>query len=469
MSWPQSLTTRTVTARVVTYPDGVGARATARFVLDKPMQGPTDNAFVAPFDFTIDFVDGKISVVLPANDDPQWTPSFYRVTITTFDDARMLSEREPRLHGGTTILRRGKEMRNKLVLPYNSTEPIDLADVFNLPPATPGESYVLLSSKGVAGGVASLGSDGKVPASQLSSGGGGSVSWIDLTDKPSTFPPSTHTHAQSDVTGLTVALSAKADASTTTAALATKADASTVTSALASKADLVGGVVPTSQIPSIAVVDFLGSVSTQVAMLALTGQKGDWCIRTDLGQTFVITGSDPTQLGSWTAMPLGISPVQSVNGQTGTVVLGKTDVGLGNVDNTSDANKPVSTAQTTALALKAPLASPTFTGTVSGVTPAMVGLGNVTNTSDANKPVSTAQQTALDLKAPLASPALTGTPTAPTASGGTNTTQVATTAFVTAAVAAAVAADTPKILVLAAAASVPGGTPAGTVIIRTVT
>lgn len=43
-------------------------------------------------------------------------------------------------------------------------------------------------------------------------------------------------------------------------------------------------------------------------------------------------------------------------------------------------------------------------------------------------------QAKLDLKAPLASPALTGTPTAPTASPGTNTTQVSTTAFVQAAV-----------------------------------
>lgn len=39
-------------------------------------------------------------------------------------------------------------------------------------------------------------------------------------------------------------------------------------------------------------------------------------------------------------------------------------------------------------------------------------------------------QDALNAKAPLASPALTGTPTAPTAASGTNTTQVATTAFV---------------------------------------
>jgi hypothetical protein len=84
----------------------------------------------------------------------------------------------------------------------------------------------------------------------------------------------------------------------------------------------------------------------------------------------------------------------------------------------------------TADALKANLASPTFTGTVAGITKSMVGLGNVDNTADSAKPISTAAQTALDLKAPLASPALTGTPTAPTAAAGTNTTQVATTAFV---------------------------------------
>lgn len=49
---------------------------------------------------------------------------------------------------------------------------------------------------------------------------------------------------------------------------------------------------------------------------------------------------------------------------------------------------------TTALAAKAPLASPTFTGTVGGITKSMVGLGNVDNTADASKPVSTAQAAA---------------------------------------------------------------------------
>lgn len=79
------------------------------------------------------------------------------------------------------------------------------------------------------------------------------------------------------------------------------------------------------------------------------------------------TGNPPGSGGG------GGGAVDSVNGRTGAVVLSKTDVSLANVDNTADAAKPVSTAQATALALKAPLASPTFTGTVAGVTAAMVG------------------------------------------------------------------------------------------------
>ena len=73
------------------------------------------------------------------------------------------------------------------------------------------------------------------------------------------------------------------------------------------------------------------------------------------------------------------------------------------------------------------------------VTATQVGLGNVENTADADKPVSTAQQAALGLKADLASPAFSGSPTLPTASQGTNTTQAASTAFVVAEIAAKIA------------------------------
>jgi hypothetical protein len=77
-----------------------------------------------------------------------------------------------------------------------------------------------------------------------------------------------------------------------------------------------------------------------------------------------------------------------------------TALGLGNVTNESKATM---------------FSNPTFTGTVSGVAAAMVGLGAVTNESKLTM---------------FASPAFTGIPTAPTATAGTNTTQLATTQYV---------------------------------------
>ena len=125
----------------------------------------------------------------------------------------------------------------------------------------------------------------------------------------------------------------------------------------------------------------------------------------------------------------------------------QTDVGLGNVDNTSDLDKPISTATQAALDLKYDASNPngyetpaelnardtanrdranhtgtqpasTITGLSAvatsgnhsdltlddgtnphGTTKADVGLGNVDNTSDLDKPISTATQAALDLKA----------------------------------------------------------------------
>ena len=101
-----------------------------------------------------------------------------------------------------------------------------------------------------------------------------------------------------------------------------------------------------------------------------------------------------------------VGPVTSVAGRTGAVALSRSDVGLGNVDNTSDAAKPLSTATQTALNGKA--------SSVHGHAIAEV----------------TGLQTALDAKAALASPALSGTPTAPTQAQGNNSTRIATTAYV---------------------------------------
>ena len=60
------------------------------------------------------------------------------------------------------------------------------------------------------------------------------------------------------------------------------------------------------------------------------------------GQVLTATGSTTA---SWSALPT--APVLSVNGYTGNVTLTKSDVGLGNVDNTSDATKNSATATLT--------------------------------------------------------------------------------------------------------------------------
>ncbi|MDA8478504.1 phage tail protein [Citrobacter sp. Awk 4] len=89
----------------------------------------------------------------------------------------------------------------------------------------------------------------------------------------------------------------------------------------------------------------------------------------------------------------------------------------------------------------APKESPTLTGTPKVPTaPAGTNTTQIASTAFVQA-VATALNNALALKAPLASPALTGTPTAPTAAQTVNNTQVATTAFVKSAIAALVASS----------------------------
>lgn len=132
------------------------------------------------------------------------------------------------------------------------------------------------------------------------------------------------------------------------------------------------GKLDASIMPAIAITDTF-VVANQAAMLALTVQVGDVCIRTDENKSYILKTAGPSVLANWQELLTPVSPVQSVAGKTGAVTLSSSDVGLGNVTNESKATM--------------------FTN-----------------------------------------PAFTGTPTAATATAGTNTTQVATTAFVTTAI-----------------------------------
>ena len=222
-------------------------------------------------------------------------------------------------------------------------------------------------------------------------------------------------------------------AGTVTAALT--GNASTATT-LATARNIAGQSFNGSANISIAPTDLTGVTSTAAELNILDGAT---LSTAELNFVDGVTSAIQTQIDAKAplASPTFTGTVTIPTGASITAPTGlvKGDVGLGNVDNTSDANKPVSTATQTALDLKAPLASPTFTGTVTiptgasitaptGLVKGDVGLGNVDNTSDANKPVSTAGQTALDLKANIASPTFTGTVVLPdnTVALGTKTT-----------------------------------------------
>ena len=124
-------------------------------------------------------------------------------------------------------------------------------------------------------------------------------------------------------------------------------------------------------------------------------------IKTRLNTETVISGSSQVNADTITNFDTNVKDKLNadlvVSGSASNV---KTFLSLQNVTNESKATM---------------FASPTFTGTVSGVTATHVGLGNVTNESKATM---------------FTSPTFTGTPVAPTAVANTNSTQIATTAYV---------------------------------------
>jgi hypothetical protein len=111
------------------------------------------------------------------------------------------------------------------------------------------------------------------------------------------------------------------------------------------------GKIPSSQLNPLAITSVF-TASTQASQLALTAEEGDICVRTDLNKSFIHNTGVAGTMADWTELLTPTDAVVSVNGYTGAVSLTKSDISLGNVDNTSDTNKPVSTAQQSALDLK---------------------------------------------------------------------------------------------------------------------
>ncbi|MFA6377143.1 MAG: hypothetical protein WCW63_00810, partial [Acholeplasmataceae bacterium] len=182
--------------------------------------------------------------------------------------------------------------------------------------------------------------------------------------------------------------------------------------ALSNKADLVDGFVPSGQLPSY-VDDILEYAN--LASFPAIGETGKIYVALDTNLTYRWSGSTYTEISS--SLALGETSSTAYRGDRGKTAYDhsqltsgnphqvlKSDLGLGNVENTTDLNKPVSTATQTALDLKA-----NKTTTIAGVylqdnitsseLKLAMSLNNVENTTDLNKPVSTATQIALNLKA----------------------------------------------------------------------
>jgi hypothetical protein len=152
---------------------------------------------------------------------------------------------------------------------------------------------------------------------------------------------------------------------TDTAALATKTYADSAVDTHNTDTTNVHGIADTAALATKTYADGKASDAQSAAATALSNHEAD---------TTNIHGiADTAALATKTYADSAVSTAVSA--------LTKSSVGLANVDNTSDVNKPVSTATQTALDLKAPKANPTFTGTLTAADVTLSGNLTVSGTT----------------------------------------------------------------------------------------
>lgn len=147
MPFPAGLTLVSVHGHVDALPDG-GEAGTARFLHPYPLIGPTDNSIVLPrWEYATIDAAGDFTISLPATNDPGWTPVDWAYTV------------EITSASGTTP--------GTLQLDYQTTT-VELSDLIQIDgTAVAGMTYIPLSLRGAASGVASLDASTKVPVAQI--------------------------------------------------------------------------------------------------------------------------------------------------------------------------------------------------------------------------------------------------------------------------------------------------------------
>lgn len=116
------------------------------------------------------------------------------------------------------------------------------------------------------------------------------------------------------------------------------------------------GKLDTAILPALA-ISSTHVVASEAEMLALTAQEGDVAVRTDLSETYILKGNDPTVKDNWVklASPTDSGYVSTVNGKTGAVTLTTSDVAEGSnlyyTEERATANFGTNIAQTAVSAL----------------------------------------------------------------------------------------------------------------------
>ena len=78
-------------------------------------------------------------------------------------------------------------------------------------------------------------------------------------------------------------------------------------------------------VPAVAITDTF-EASSESEMLALTAQKGDICIRSDVSKTYILKTEPASSIGNWKVLKTPTDSVSSVNGKTGSVSLSSQDL-----------------------------------------------------------------------------------------------------------------------------------------------
>jgi hypothetical protein len=269
---------------------------------------------------------GEFTVILPATNDPAWLPADWAYSV---------------------VVHAGGGARGSLQLDYQNAS-VELADLLQIDGAAePGVSYVPLNEVGVAGGVAELDDDGDVidaDGNKVAGGGGGAVDSVNgqtgvvvLAASDVGAAATSHTHIASQIS----------DSTTTGRAVLVAADAAAARAAIgAGTSSLALGI--TGSTAAAGNDSRLSDARTPTGHAASHTDGGSDEISIDGSQVTAGTvafarlptgtSSSTVAIGDHTHAGGG-GAVDSVNGQTGVVVLAAADVGAAATSHTHTASQ----------------------------------------------------------------------------------------------------------------------------------